>query len=236
MPNCSPACTRPLSKNGILIIDKAVGKTSFSLVSLLRRLTGIQKIGHAGTLDPFATGVMVMLIGPTYTKMADQFLQHDKKYEATIHLGVSTDSYDCEGGVTASCDRIPLHQEIETALEKFQGEVLQIPPMFSAKKVGGQRLYHLARKGMTVERQPVPVRLHTQLLAYEYPYLRISIACSKGTYIRSIAHDLGQLLGVGAHLSALRRTCSGPFTMEDAVHQDLLLENTYPWQERLIEH
>ncbi len=212
--------TRTPNANGILIVDKAVGKTSFSLVAILRKLTNVKKIGHAGTLDPFATGVMVMLIGAPYTRLSAELTNHDKEYLATVLLGQSTNTYDCEGEVTFSSSVIPTAEEVEKALSKFQGTVLQVPPMFSAKKINGQKLYHLARRGVEVERPPVSVELWTQLLAYEYPYLRLKVRCSKGTYIRSIAHDLGQILQTGAHLVSLQRSRSGPFTLEKAVSQD----------------
>lgn len=219
---------------GILIVDKSPALSAFSLVSKLRRLSNIKKIGHAGTLDPFATGVMIMLIGSKYTKKSEQFLQDDKEYLATIHLGIETDTYDCEGTTLFCSDLIPSLKEIENALEIFQGQVLQVPPMFSAKKINGQRLYKLARKGQVIERQPVLVRMTTTILSYKYPLLKIKVNCSKGTYIRSLAHDLGQALNVGAHLSALQRTKSGPYTLEQAISQHLL--DTIEWQKFLIKN
>ncbi len=224
----------PFRPEGILIIDKLPEKTAFSLVSLLRKLSGQKTIGHAGTLDPFATGVMVLLIGSTFTRMSDKFLQNDKEYLGTVLLGVETDSYDCDGKIVATSSLIPTFEQVQKALESFQGEVLQTPPMFSAKKIGGQKLYHLARQGKVIERQPAAVKMQTELLAYEYPYLRIKVSCSKGTYVRSIAHDLGKLLGTGAHLSALRRVRSGPFRIEQAVSQASLEERKVLWQESLI--
>jgi tRNA pseudouridine55 synthase len=209
---------------GILLVDKQAGSTSFHLVSILRRLTGIQKIGHAGTLDPFATGVMVMLVGQEYTRKSDQFLNSDKQYLATLHLGVITDTYDIEGQVTKTTDKIPTLQEVEKALEQFQGEIFQTPPMFSAKKIQGKKLYELARKGIEVERQPVKVTLQTTLIKYEYPKLELLVNCSKGTYIRSLAFDLGNLLETGAHLSHLTRTKSGPFTLSECIHQSKLID------------
>lgn len=221
----NPLRNNPIdAQNGILIVDKAVGKTSFSLVSLLRRLTGVRKIGHAGTLDPFATGVMVMLIGADYTRLSEQFINHDKEYLTTVHLGVETTTYDCEGEVTSRSSTIPTPEELEKALENFQGKILQVPPMFSAKKIQGQKLYHLARRGIEIERSAVPIEIWTQLLAYEYPYVRLKVRCSKGTYIRSLAHDLGILLQTGAHLHALQRSRSGPFTLENAISQERLQE------------
>ncbi len=212
----------PQSVHGILIVDKAVGKTSFSLVATLRKITGVRKIGHAGTLDPFATGVMVLLIGPVYTRLAETFINHDKEYVTTVQLGAATTTYDCEGEITSRSEYVPTITEVEKALESFQGKIMQVPPMFSAKKIKGQKLYHLARRGIEVERPAVPIELWTQLLAYDYPYVRLRVRCSKGTYIRSLAHDLGQLLQTGAHLLALQRSRSGPFTLEQAISQEQL--------------
>lgn len=207
-------------KAGILLLNKPRGKTSFSLVGHLRKLTGIQKIGHAGTLDPFATGVMVMLIGREYTRLSDQFVHHDKEYIARIRLGIATDTYDCDGQTVFMSETIPSLQEIKALLP--QGTILQVPPMFSAKKIGGKKLYELARAGKTIERQPVPVELKTLLLAYEYPALDIRVSCSKGTYIRSIAHDLGDALGCGAHLTHLERIRSGPYHISDCLDAETL--------------
>jgi tRNA pseudouridine55 synthase len=204
-------------KEGILLVNKPQGKTSFSLIRSLRRLTGIKKIGHAGTLDPFATGVMVLLIGRHYTRYSDDLLCEDKEYIAEVNFGVSTDTYDCDGKVVARSKKIPTREEILSALSHFQGEIEQIPPMFSAKKIKGKKLYELARDGITVERKSSQVRVNSDVLSYSYPYLNLRIACSKGTYIRSIAHELGVLLGCGAHLSQLQRTRSGQFILEECI-------------------
>lgn len=216
--------------NGILLVDKMSGTPSFRLVSILRRLTGESTIGHAGTLDPFATGLMVMLIGRPYTKRSNTFLTDDKEYLATARLGISTDTYDFEGVVTSRSAQIPTLYEIKRSLEAFQGQVLQIPPMYSAKKVRGKKLYDLARKGIEIERQPTLVRMEIKLLRYDYPELEFQVRCSKGTYIRSLAHDLGNSLGCGAHLIALRRLASGSFSVNDAVPEDQLAER---WREAL---
>lgn len=208
--------------NGILLVDKSSGSTSFQIVSQLRRITRESTIGHAGTLDPFATGVMVMLIGRSFTKRSNEFLGSDKQYRAVLTLGIATDTYDCDGVKTFESPMIPTLTQIEQAVIPFQGEILQTPPMFSAKKIGGKKLYDLARKGITIERQPVPVRVSIQLLSFTYPYLEILVDCSKGTYIRSLAHDLGQSLRCGAHLSSLQRTKSGVFTLEECIPQTLL--------------
>src|SRR5665213_334884 len=200
---------------GVLPIVKPKSKMSFSLVSSLRRLTSIRTIGHAGTLDPFADGVMVLLIGKPYTQLSNKFLNQDKEYRATVCLGIITDSYDIEGQITAQNPHIPSLYDIEQTLLKFQGTILQTPPMFSAKKVDGKKLYELARKGITIEREAVPVSLRIELISYSYPYLELNVQCSKGTYIRSLAFDIGNELTCGAHLSALTRTRSGSVLLSD---------------------
>ncbi len=202
---------------GILLVDKPRGRTSFSLIPVLRKLTGLKTIGHAGTLDPFATGVMVLLLGKKFTRRAEEFLADEKEYSATLFLGVATDSFDCDGKPTAASDKIPTEHEIEECLKKFQGTILQTPPMFSAKKVQGKRLYELARKGVTIERAPVSVTIKTRFVSYSYPILELDITCSKGTYIRSLADEIGKELGCFAHLSALKRTRSGSFHLSECL-------------------
>jgi len=211
--------------SGILLINKPRGKSSFFLVAVLRRLLKVKKIGHAGTLDPFATGVMVLLVGKKYTTLSNQFLGAEKEYIATVRLGIETDSYDCDGQILHENSAIcPTEEELTAALTHFQGDVLQIPPMFSAKKKEGKKLYELARKGVTIEREPVKVTMQTELLSYSYPEVVLKVNCSKGTYIRSIAHDLGKLLGCGAHLTALQRTKSGSFLLSECIDGTLLPE------------
>ncbi len=217
-----PPMKNPLKSNGILLVDKSAGSTSFQIVHLLRRLTGIEKIGHAGTLDPFATGVMVMLIGREYTRRSDEFLTADKAYRATISLGLATDTYDLEGQPTFRSDLVPTLKQVELAISLFQGDILQVPPMYSAKKIEGKKLCDLARRGIVVERQPVKVHVKIELIGYEYPHLEIAVSCSKGTYIRSLAEDLGKTLGCGAHLSSLCRTRSGRFSLEECIPQSHL--------------
>ncbi len=218
---------------GILLVNKEHRKTSFHLVYLLRKLTGIRKIGHTGTLDPFATGVMILLIGRNYTKIADRFINDQKVYYATIHLGISTNTFDCEGNITDTSERIPTLHEIKTTINTFQGEIQQIPPMFSAKKVNGQKLYHLARKGVEITRQPVSITLETHLLNYTYPILELSIKCSKGTYIRSIADSIGKMLKTGAHLKDLIRTQCGDFKLSECVKSQSLKCLDFPYQSHL---
>ena len=228
----------PLTSQGLLLIDKPAGKSSFFLVSLLRRITNIKKIGHAGTLDPFATGVMILLVGPHYTRMQPLFLTADKEYEARIKLGEATDSYDCDGTLQETSETVPTKEAVEEALKDFQGTIQQIPPMFSAKKVKGKKLYELARKGQVIEREPVKITLTTTLIDYSYPYLDLHIRCSKGTYVRSIAHDLGLKLGSYGHLSALTRTKSGSFRLEDCLSVDEITAEGFNYKEHLrcIEH
>lgn len=212
-------------REGVLLVDKPRGKTSFSLVAALRRLTRIQKIGHAGTLDPFATGLMVMLVGKNFTRQSDSYLTQEKEYDCTVRLGITTDSYDCDGKILQTSNLIPSQTDIESALCSFQGIVEQTPPMFSAKKIKGQRLYNLARRGIEVERKKTQVSLKTTILEYNYPFITLNVVCSKGTYIRSIAHDLGQILGCGAHLSDLRRLRSGTFHVKDSINGSLLYDH-----------
>jgi tRNA pseudouridine55 synthase len=209
---------------GILPVHKMSGTTSFRLVSLLRKRTLIDTIGHAGTLDPFATGVMVMLIGRSYTRLSSQFLLADKEYLANVHLGQATDTFDIDGQVVSQSDHVPSLSDVEKALCSFQGSLLQTPPMFSAKKINGQKLYHLARKGIIIDRPAQHVRLHTILISYKYPDVRLMIECSKGTYIRSVAHDLGQMLGCGAYLSVLTRTRTAGFSLADCIEQNAITD------------
>lgn len=223
---------------GILLVDKPKGKTSFSLVRALRKILGVKKIGHTGTLDPFATGVMVLLIGKKFTRQSDNFLSQDKEYSTTLMLGVSTDTYDCDGQITKQSDLIPNQDEIDKAIQSFQGTIEQIPPMFSAKKVNGKKLYELARQGKEIERKAATVQIETTIIDYTYPHLKLKIKCSKGTYIRSVAHDLGEQLGCGAHLIQLERIRSGQFHIDDCVNGELLFDSStdheklQPWINR----
>ena len=212
----------PTISKGVLLVDKPRGKTSFSLITALRKKTGIQKIGHAGTLDPFATGLMILLIGKEYTRLSDTYLSTEKEYEATLRLGITTDSYDCDGQTLQTSDTVPTLEQIEKALLQFQGTISQIPPMFSAKKVQGKPLYKLARKGIEIPRAPVNVTVQTTFLSYNYPELRLNVVCSKGTYVRAIAHDLGTTLGCGAHLIELRRLRCGSHHISQSIPGETL--------------
>jgi tRNA pseudouridine55 synthase len=202
--------------NGLLIVDKPSGMTSHDVVNAVRRIVGARRVGHTGTLDPMATGVLVVLVGPS-TRLARFLAAGDKTYRAVIRLGEATTTYDAEGEVT---ERRPVTVElaaIETALEPFRGAILQMPPMYSAIKVGGKKLYQLARQGKQVAREPRPVTMHRLvILDWVSPDLTVDVTCSAGTYIRSLAHDLGQALGCGAHLRALARTATGPFCLEES--------------------
>lgn len=213
--------------SGILLINKAQGSTSFSLVTALRKRTNVYRIGHAGTLDPFATGVMVMLIGRNYTKKSDLFLTDDKSYYGKIHLGKSTDTFDIEGKTTDTSEKIPTDAEVDQIIEHFQGKQEQIPPMFSAKKKNGKKLYELARKGITIERSPVQIQVDIEKIEYHYPLLELKIHCSKGTYIRSLADDIGNDLGCGGYLSSLTRLSSGPYQLKDCIEEEDVRNNQF---------
>lgn len=217
-----------MTSEGILLVDKPANMSSFAVVAQARRRLGVKKIGHGGTLDPFATGLLVLLVGRNFTKRADEFLHGDKHYLACLRLGVSTDSFDCEGKELHRSDRVPTQAEIEESLTKFQGTIFQVPPMFSAKKIQGVRLYELARKGLVVERKAVAVTVDIQLVRYEYPELELEVRCSKGTYIRSLAEDIGQALGSYAHLIALRRLSSGRFSVNNSIDLATLKDSQIP--------
>jgi tRNA pseudouridine55 synthase len=215
--------------NGILLVDKPAGISSFGVVAkvrwILSQATGKKvKIGHAGTLDPFATGLLILLIGKA-TKQADQFLKLDKTYEATLTLGATSTTADPEGEITKVSDQVPTLDEIEEVLKKFVGAIQQTPPIFSAIKVNGQRAYKLARKGQEVVMQPREVTIYDiSNVVYAYPCLSFSIKVSSGTYIRSLAVDIGENLGVGAYLTILRRTSIDEHDIKDAVVTDNLDE------------
>ncbi len=212
------AAAQDLSGGFVVLINKETDWTSFDVVKKLRSFLKIKKVGHAGTLDPFATGLVVIGAGRA-TKRLQDFTELPKTYDALIRLGVATESYDRTGRITAEqdCSSITL-KDIKQKLSKMQGTIRQIPPMFSAKRVNGVRLYKLARQEKTVERQPVTVQVYeTQILEWQNPYLHLQWRVSKGTYIRSLAHDLGQMLGVGGHLQELTRTAIGQYALQNAM-------------------
>lgn len=203
--------------DGILILDKPSGISSHGAVQHLRRLTGIQKIGHLGTLDPLGTGVLPMVVGRA-TRLARFFTHKERVYESVIRFGFSTDSYDADGEPTSAVTEVNINQnQLEHLLQQFQGHLMQLPPPISAKKIEGMRAYKLARKNQPVPLKPVEVEVYQfNLLNLEGSRARVRVKCSTGTYLRSLAHDLGCELGVGAHVQSLRRLAMGEFTIEDA--------------------
>jgi tRNA pseudouridine55 synthase len=213
------------SIDGIVILDKAIGISSNRALQVVKRIFDAQKAGHTGSLDPLATGVLPLCLGEA-TKVSQFLLDSDKKYRTVIKLGVRTDSGDSEGNVLESCADFDISQlQIEEALIHFRGEIDQVPPMYSALKVNGVPLYKMARKGISIHREARRVVIYSiELTNYEKDELELEIACSKGTYIRTIADDLGQALGCGAHIIALRRTQAGAFTEADCVTADKLKE------------
>jgi len=223
--------------SGVLVVDKPVGLTSHDVVQIIRRGTGIRRAGHTGTLDPRASGVLVVLIGPA-VRLSEYVSASDKRYQATIHLGASTDTYDAEGRITSSSpvDTITEEKFMEI-LQQFVGEIEQVPPPYSAIKVKGKKAYEMARQGEEVELQPRKINVYSlDLLEWAPPEAVIDVYCSSGTYVRSLAHDLGKALGTGAHLIGLRRTKSGRFTLRDAVPQGRLKEafDAGDWYQFLI--
>ena len=204
--------------DGILNINKPRGKTSFRIVALIRRWSGERHIGHAGTLDPDATGVLPVCLGRG-TRIIEYLMDTTKAYRARIEFGAATDTYDSSGNITRQGDISNINREtVKTALDKFRGTIEQIPPMFSALKHGGQPLYKLAREGISVERKKRKVTIHRlELVYWKKPVATVDIECSKGTYVRSLAHDLGEYLGCGAHLKNLVRTRCGIFDISDAI-------------------
>ena len=203
--------------NGILIVDKPIGMSSHDVVSFVRRLTGVRRVGHTGTLDPMATGVLPVCIGVA-TKVTSLLQDADKVYRAELVLGMTTDTYDCEGEVLTECAVNCTKKEIIDTILTFQGEQEQIPPMYSAIKKDGKRLYELAREGKQIERTPRPVQIHSiELLDIELPYFKMRVHCGKGTYIRSLCRDIGEKIGCGACMDKLCRTKVGRFDIEDAM-------------------
>lgn len=202
--------------DGILNLDKPSGMTSHDVVAQMRTIADQRRVGHAGTLDPMATGVLLICLGRA-TRMSEYLMDSKKVYRARVYLGVTTDTYDAEGEMVATAPVTAGREDVEVALEGFRGEILQVPPMYSALKRDGEPLYRLARRGITVERPPRAVTIHRlEMTAWEPPELTLKLTCSRGTYVRSLAHDLGQALGCGGHLAGLIRLASGDFRVEDA--------------------
>lgn len=204
---------------GILPVDKPEGPSSHDVVAAARRALGLRRIGHTGTLDPFATGLLLLCLGPA-TRLAEYLIGLDKTYEATARLGITTDTLDRTGAVVAESDAwVDLDEaRIRGAFEAQVGSRLQTPPVYSAKKIGGRKAYELARAGEAVTPAPVAVTIHSlEVSAIEGAEIRFRMRCSSGTYVRAVARDAGESLGVGAHLTALRRTAVGRFLVEDAI-------------------
>lgn len=221
--------------DGALLIDKPATWTSHDVVAKLRNHFRLEKVGHCGTLDPMATGLLILMLGKA-TKLSERFMTSDKVYEGAMRLGETTDSYDADGEVTSE-NLIPLMSvgELNEAAKTFLGDQQQIPPMVSAIKVGGKPLYKLARQGVEIPREPRLVHIYTfKFSEYEEPFAYFRVSCTKGTYIRSLAHDLGQKLACGAHLSRLRRLGSGRFDVAEAVPLDEALTWDLPELEKQV--
>ena len=211
----------PASPDGVLLVDKAEGMTSHDVVAVARRQLGTKKIGHCGTLDPIATGLLLLTVNRG-TKVQDLLMSEDKEYVGTFVLGVTTDTQDREGAVIQERPVPPLDKnQIRAAFDKFRGDFYQLPPMVSAKKHGGVPLYKLAREGKVVEREPRLVHIYRYTIdRIELPEIDFSVLCSKGFYVRTYAHEIGETLGCGAHLKSLRRTKSGRFDVKNAITVD----------------
>lgn len=223
--------------SGALVVDKPTGMTSHDVVEVIRKGTHIRRAGHTGTLDPRASGVLVVLLGPA-VRLSEYVSASDKRYQAVVRLGESTDTYDADGVVTktACADEISEADFVE-ALESFRGTIKQVPPAYSAIKMQGRKAYDLARRGEEVHLEPRNVEVYSlELVEWSPPEVVIDVFCASGTYVRSLAHDLGEKLGCGAHLTGLRRTMSGHFTLRDAVPLALLREEfeTGGWHRHLI--
>jgi len=204
--------------SGVLVVDKPVGLTSHEVVQIIRHGTNIRRAGHTGTLDPRASGVLIVLIGPA-VRLSEYVSASDKRYQAIIRLGATTDTFDADGRFTSK-DETPqiTEEQFETALKTFVGEIIQTPPPYSAVKVHGRPAYDMAREGEEVQLEPRKIQVYNlELLEWAPPEAVIDVYCSSGTYVRSLAHDLGEALGCGAHLVGLRRTKSGRFTLREAV-------------------
>lgn len=208
---------------GVWLIDKPAGVSSFGVVARMRRVSGVKKVGHTGTLDPLATGLMVLLVGKDFTRKAQDLTKTDKTYEVAIRLGEASTTDDNEGDKAFVSSRQPSLAEVEAAIGRLTGEIQQTPPIYSAIKVGGQRAYKLARKGQAPKMEPRPVQVYSwDKVSYEYPVVKAEIRVGSGTYIRSLARDLGEILGTGAYMDTLRRTHVGDYRIEDAITLDQL--------------
>jgi len=213
--------------DGALLIDKPAGPTSHDVVDVIRRHFNIKKVGHCGTLDPNATGLLIIVLGRG-TKLSEKLMSDDKVYEGTIKFGETTNSFDADGELVSSLPVPPLTlDELNEMTTPFIGDQMQTPPMVSAVKIGGVPLYKLARKGIEVEREPRLIHIYKfHFSAYQEPNAQFRLACTKGTYVRTVAHELGQKIGCGAHLAALRRVTSGKFEVTQAIPLEAVLKLT----------
>jgi tRNA pseudouridine55 synthase len=220
-----------VTPSGLLILDKPTGLTSHDAVQRVRRISGVRRAGHAGTLDPLASGVLLVCVGPA-TRLVEYLVGHDKTYETTVRLGQTTTTYDAEGDITRERPVRVDESQIAAALDAFRGAIRQQVPAFSAVKRDGQPLYKAARRGDEMELPLREVVVHSlELLVFEPPLLSLRVACSSGTYIRSLVHDLGEALGCGGHVAGLRRTAVGEFTLAEALPLDKLTPEN--WQTHL---
>jgi tRNA pseudouridine55 synthase len=222
--------------SGVFVIDKPVGLTSHDVVQIVRRGTGIRRAGHTGTLDPRASGVLVVLLGPA-VRLSEFVSASDKSYQATIRLGSRTETYDTESEPSEEMPVNVNEDEFADLLKSYEGEIEQVPPPYSAVKVDGEKAYDKARKGEEVDLEPRLINVyHLDLLEWAPPEVVVDVKCSSGTYVRSLANDLGEALGIGAHLVGLRRTSSGQFTLRDSISLRRLREafDTGTWAQHLI--
>ena len=214
--------------DGVLLLDKPVGLSSNDALIKAKRVMNAKKAGHTGTLDPFATGLLPLCFGEA-TKFSQDLLEADKTYEATVHLGIMTNTGDTEGEAIETLPVDVTLAQIEAALARFRGPILQVPPMYSALKRDGKALYEYAREGITLEREARPVTIHAlELIGYEAPMLKIRVTCSKGTYVRVLGEDIGAALGCGAHLNALRRIQVGALTLDGMITLEALQAHAEP--------
>ncbi len=211
-----------MEKEGFILINKPVGTTSHDVIDKMREITKIKKIGHSGTLDPLASGLLILGIGRKATKKLNQFQKLDKEYLAKIKLGIISDTFDKEGKIKKiEYEKKPSLEEVKKVIQQFKGEIWQRPPLFSAKKVKGKKLYQLARKGIKIEPKKQKIKIYKiEIIKYNFPLLELKIHCSSGTYIRSLANDIGEKLKTGGCLESLKRTKIGNYSLENALKLD----------------
>jgi tRNA pseudouridine55 synthase len=222
--------------DGAVLIDKPAGPTSHDVVDALRRAFRLEKAGHCGTLDPNATGLLIIVLGKG-TKLSEKLMSDDKVYEGAIKFGETTDSYDADGELVSSLPVPPLTlEELNATAAEFQGDLMQTPPMVSAVKIKGVPLYKMARKGIEVERKARLIHIYSfRFASYSEPFGQFRIACTKGTYVRALAHEVGQKIGCGAHLASLRRVVSGKFDVKDSIpFEDALKLSSSELQKRVL--